>query len=259
VLSLIAIEAGVALSGIAPAAESYAMSEQITKAIKALDGMAVCNLAEPSAGDLARIYEAYRKTFAENKRLREALEKIAKRPDLPNPEKDADWKNCMKNSSYEARKALGGEELIQVCKGCGEWTSERGVPCSQCFNKYKEEKENKMKFKNIEALGLTAFPAGLLPPKDNSSLVLAIELEKLLESAQVVYGCQDGDDVTLSFGATKDSRDTHSAKLLCIQKLVKGVSKSEIREVLEARNKNGNYDLLLQRILTEGISNECGE
>ena len=35
-----------------------------------------------------------------------ALEIIAKRPDLPNSERDADWKNCMKWSSYEAREAL---------------------------------------------------------------------------------------------------------------------------------------------------------
>lgn len=38
--------------------------------------------------------------------MREALEVIARRPDLPNPERDADWKNCMKFSSHEAREAL---------------------------------------------------------------------------------------------------------------------------------------------------------
>lgn len=35
----------------------------------------------------------------------EALEKIEKRPDLPNPDKDADWKNCMKWSAHDAREA----------------------------------------------------------------------------------------------------------------------------------------------------------
>lgn len=35
-----------------------------------------------------------------------ALEKIAKRPDLPNPERDADWKNCQKLSSHDAEVAL---------------------------------------------------------------------------------------------------------------------------------------------------------
>lgn len=35
-----------------------------------------------------------------------ALEVIERRPDLPNPEKDADWKNCMKWSSKGARACL---------------------------------------------------------------------------------------------------------------------------------------------------------
>lgn len=37
---------------------------------------------------------------------REALEKIAKMPDLPNPDRDADWKNCMKWASHYATEAL---------------------------------------------------------------------------------------------------------------------------------------------------------
>jgi len=35
-----------------------------------------------------------------------ALDNIAKSPDLPNPDRDADWKNCQKWSSYEAKAAL---------------------------------------------------------------------------------------------------------------------------------------------------------
>lgn len=38
--------------------------------------------------------------------LVKALEIIAKRPELPNPERDADWKNCMKWSSHDAKEAL---------------------------------------------------------------------------------------------------------------------------------------------------------
>jgi hypothetical protein len=57
--------------------------------------------------------DGFRAAIAEVAPLVEALDKIANRPDLPNPECDADWKNCMKNSSYEARAALakwnGGE------------------------------------------------------------------------------------------------------------------------------------------------------
>lgn len=36
----------------------------------------------------------------------QVLENISKRPDLPNPNRDADWKSCMKWSSHEAREAL---------------------------------------------------------------------------------------------------------------------------------------------------------
>jgi hypothetical protein len=39
-------------------------------------------------------------------RVRHALELISKRPNLPNPDRDADWKNCQKNSSFEAKEAL---------------------------------------------------------------------------------------------------------------------------------------------------------
>lgn len=42
--------------------------------------------------------------------LVKALRIIAKRPDLPNPERDADWKNCMKWSAHEAQKALEAYE-----------------------------------------------------------------------------------------------------------------------------------------------------
>lgn len=34
----------------------------------------------------------------------DCLDRIGNTPDLPNPERDADWKNCMKNSSWDARE-----------------------------------------------------------------------------------------------------------------------------------------------------------
>jgi hypothetical protein len=43
------------------------------------------------------------------------LEVISRRPNLPNPERDADWKNCMKCSSHECR------ELIAELKAAGSW------------------------------------------------------------------------------------------------------------------------------------------
>lgn len=45
--------------------------------------------------------------------MRKALEIISKRPDLPNPDKDSDWKNCMKWSSHEARQALKEVEALK--------------------------------------------------------------------------------------------------------------------------------------------------
>lgn len=38
--------------------------------------------------------------------VREKLGAIAKRPDLPNPDRDADWKSCQKWSSAEAKDCL---------------------------------------------------------------------------------------------------------------------------------------------------------
>lgn len=42
-----------------------------------------------------------------------ALEEIVKRPNLPNPERDCDWKNCMLWRSYEAREALSAYEKFK--------------------------------------------------------------------------------------------------------------------------------------------------
>lgn len=39
-------------------------------------------------------------------KVREILERIAQRPDLPNNDRDADWKNCQKWSQADAREAL---------------------------------------------------------------------------------------------------------------------------------------------------------
>lgn len=47
----------------------------ISEAIMKLDGKAAVNLAEPSPGDLERIYKAYCKTLDELARYKQALEK----------------------------------------------------------------------------------------------------------------------------------------------------------------------------------------
>lgn len=34
----------------------------------------------------------------------DCLDRIGKMPDIANPERDADWKNCMKHASWDARE-----------------------------------------------------------------------------------------------------------------------------------------------------------
>lgn len=46
-----------------------------------LDGFAACNLSEPTADDLPRIYAAYKECFAERARLIKALEKCVEQRD----------------------------------------------------------------------------------------------------------------------------------------------------------------------------------
>lgn len=59
---------------------------------------------------IAGAWDAYKAAHEEAKELVvelvNVLQKIASRPDLPNPDRYADWKNCMKNSAYEAKKLL---------------------------------------------------------------------------------------------------------------------------------------------------------
>ena len=60
-------------------------------------------------GDMLKDYLCVRTALKQADKARglvEALEKIAKRPNLPNPERDADWKSCMKWSAHEAQEAL---------------------------------------------------------------------------------------------------------------------------------------------------------
>ena len=47
-------------------------------------------------------------------KIKQALENIANRPNLPNPERDADWKNCMKWSSHEAQEALTALDALHT-------------------------------------------------------------------------------------------------------------------------------------------------
>lgn len=47
---------------------------KLIKAIKKLDGFAACNLAEPSPGDLERVYSAYKECFDELQQMKTEVE-----------------------------------------------------------------------------------------------------------------------------------------------------------------------------------------
>lgn len=80
--------------------------------------------------------------------IRKLLERIANRPDLPNPDCDADWKNCQKWSQHDAREALAllaslhhpqpshlAEGVERGICGCAQ-----GLPtCDFCRAKRKEK------------------------------------------------------------------------------------------------------------------------
>lgn len=59
--------------------------------------------------------------------LIEALELIASTPSLPNPERDADWKNCMKNSAYTARAAIAQYNKSKSEPVSPAWPSEEEI------------------------------------------------------------------------------------------------------------------------------------
>lgn len=63
--------------------------------------------------------------------VRLVLERIAKCPDLPNPDRDADWKNCQKWSSCYANQAL-----TALTTYMGETQS-----CAECERRARENKE----------------------------------------------------------------------------------------------------------------------
>lgn len=128
------------------------------------------------------------------------------------------------------------------------WAGSVGYPTQQIVEHYEGEK---MKFKNIEALGLEVYTSEV-----PVYAIAAQELEKLLESAPTVYGDGTGVD-----WYANDKHETHSAKLLCIQPIVKGVTKAEVSKALNEQYLNvieasEKYYELLRKIEAEGIRNE---
>lgn len=91
----------------------------------------------------------------------------------------------------------------------------------------------------------------------SSYYVRASDLETLLESAQTVYG-QMHSEINGSFTTEKmpekqswGLKHTHSAKLICIEKIKKGVTKAQIVRAL--RGEVFGCEALANRIESEGI------
>jgi hypothetical protein len=132
--------------------------------------------------------------------------------------------------------------------------------CGVCDSIYcpHGEKENKMTYKNIEALGLTVYG------EKDWTAVKAIELEALFESAQTVYGffkeeAKGSKMPVYVFNDQHDGHETHTAKLIMVKPIRKGVSRDDIFYALKVWVDSAYSEsakALLKRIETEGIINE---
>ena len=101
-------------------------------------------------------------------------------------------------------------------------------------------------FKMIEKLGLSITTWGGDP---KTSAVLAQELERLLQSAQVVYGLEEGG--TFWWATHQLSQDTHQAILIAITPIKKKTQAEAALEFLEEIQKTQNdyYAEKAKRIL----------
>ena len=101
-------------------------------------------------------------------------------------------------------------------------------------------------FPNIEKLGLSIAEWG---DGDKTSVVLAHELESLLQSAQVVYG--HGNDKKPLWDHEQTSSDTHSALLIAITPIKKKTKAEAALELLSKITNDGfhlpnNADIIVQ-------------
>jgi hypothetical protein len=91
---------------------------------------------------------------------------------------------------------------------------------------------NKQEFPLIEAMGIVVHNLG--SDEMPGCYVVAHQLEKLLESAPRVYGYSN--TVHTIWSSTKDEDakegvyDTHTARLLCVQPVVRDTAESLLRE-----------------------------
>ena len=104
------------------------------------------------------------------------------------------------------------------------------------------------KFTMIEKLGLSITEWG---DGDKTSVVLAHELESLLQSAQVVYGSPDTQSDQLAWSGTQLDCDTHKAILLNIESIKNKTKAEAALELLSKITNEGfhlpnNADLIVQ-------------
>ena len=92
-------------------------------------------------------------------------------------------------------------------------------------------------FKNIKKLGLSITTWGGDP---RTSAVSAQELETLLQSAQVVYGLEEGG--TFWWATHQLSQDTHQAILIAITPIKKKTKAEAAFELLQEMLDDVNFD-----------------
>lgn len=90
-----------------------------------------------------------------------------------------------------------------------------------------------MKYPHIEKLGLPIKEARQFT--DSALVVYCSDLESLLASAQMVYGHQDKNNSQWYYASYKSHSDdvlTHTALLIAVEEIRKGVTKKELLDAL---------------------------
>jgi len=101
-------------------------------------------------------------------------------------------------------------------------------------------------FKNIKKLGLSITTWGGDP---RTSAVLAQELESLLQSAQVVYGLEEGG--TFWWATHQLSQDTHQAILIAITPIKKKTKAEAALEFIKKCKDGDIYEMHATEVMKE--------
>lgn len=93
----------------------------------------------------------------------------------------------------------------------------------------------------------SAFPlltAAGLRVQNGWDVVLASDVEAWLQAAPVVYGHLDGDGYACAWGegvAPDDKESTHTARLLCVEPIVRDTAEGLLRAFIAHRNEYGQW------------------